>query len=79
MCYEPADHTVEPRQAAAAWAIYAALLVTALCAGIGPANSHNVSMHETLWAQRGAVMTTSTWLHDEHGHIGTGCAYHSES
>jgi len=77
MCYEPADHTVEPRQAAAAWAIYAALLMTALGASSGPANSR--SMHETLLAQRGAAMTTSTWLHDEHGHIGTGCAYHSES
>ena len=75
MSYEPADHTVEPRQAAAAWVIYAALLVTALG---GPANSHSDSMHETLLAQRGAV-TMSTWIHDEHGHIGPGCADHSDS
>ncbi len=78
MCYEPADHAVEPPQAAAAWVIYAALLVTALGAGIGPANSHSGSLYATLSAQRGAV-TMSTWIHDEHGHIGTGCPDHGES
>jgi hypothetical protein len=78
MYYEPADHTIEPRQTAAAWVIYAALLVTALGASINPANSHSGSLYATLLAQRGAV-TTSTWIHDEHGHIGTGCADHSDS
>jgi len=78
MCYKPADHTIEPRQTAAAWVIYAALLVTALGAGIGPANSHSGSLYATELAQRGAV-TMSTWIHDEHRHIGTGCADHGES
>ena len=78
MCYEPADHDVEPRQAVAAWVIYAALLLTALGAGIGPANSHSGSLYATLSAQRGAAMM-STWNHDENGHIGTGCADHGES
>jgi hypothetical protein len=78
MCYEPADHTVEPRQAAAAWVVYAALLVTALGASSGPANFPSDSIHEALLAQRG-VVTTPTWFHDEHGPIGTGCAHHTES
>jgi len=78
MCYEPADHTVEPRQTAAAWVIYAALLVTALGASINPANPHSGSLYATPLAERGAV-TTSTWIHDEHGQIVTGCADHRES
>ncbi len=76
MCYEPADHAIGPRQTAAAWFLYAALLVTALGAGINPANSQSASLHVTLLAQRGAV---ATWNHDEHGDVGTGCADHSES
>jgi len=78
MCYEPADHTIEPRQTAAAWVIYAALLVTALGASISPANSPSGSMYETPLARRGAA-TASAWIHDAHGHIGTGCVHHSES
>jgi hypothetical protein len=78
MCYEPADHTIEPRQTAAAWVIYAVLLVTALGASIGPTYSRSGSLEATQLAQRGAV-TMSTWVHDEHGHIGTGCADHSDS
>jgi hypothetical protein len=78
MCYEPTDHAIEPRQTAAAWVIYAALLVTALGASISSANLHSGSMSATLLAQRGTV-TTSTWIRDKHGHIGTGCADHSDS
>jgi hypothetical protein len=78
MGYQPADHTIEPRQTAAAWVIYAVLLVTALGASISTANSRSGGLYATQWAQRGAV-TTSTWLHDEHGHNGTGCADHSGS
>ena len=78
MCYEPADHTVEPRQAAAAWVIYAALLVTAFGASISPASFHIGSLYATELAQRGAV-TMPTWIHDEHGYIGPGCADHSDS
>jgi hypothetical protein len=78
MCYEPADHTIEPRQAAAAWVIYAALLVAAFGASKSPANSHNGSLYVTELAQRGAV-TMSSWIHDERGHIGAGCPDHSES
>jgi hypothetical protein len=78
MSYEPADHTIEPRQTAAAWVIYSALLVTALGASIGNANSRSGSLYVALLAQRGAA-TTSTRIHDEHGHIRTGCADHSES
>ena len=78
MCYEPADHTIESRQTAAAWVIYAALLVTALGASISTANSRSGGLYATLLAQRGAVKT-STWIHDERGHIGAGCADRSES
>jgi hypothetical protein len=78
MSYEPADHTIEPRQTAAAWVLYAALLVTALGASINPANSRSGSLYATLSAERGAV-TTSTGAHDEHGRIVTGCADHRES
>jgi hypothetical protein len=78
MGYEPADHTIEPRQAAAAWVIYATLLVTALGASISTADSRSGSLYATPLAQRGAV-TTSTRVHDECGHIGTGCAEHSDS
>jgi len=78
MCYEPADHAIEPRQTAAAWVIYAALLVTALGASISTANSRSSGLYATLLAQRGSVKT-STWIHDEHGHIGAGCVDHNES
>ena len=76
MSYEPADHAIELRHAGAAWIIYAALLVAALGASIGSADSHSASLHATLLAQRGAV---TTWNHDEHSHVGTGCADHSDS
>jgi hypothetical protein len=78
MCYEPTDHTIEPRQTAAAWVIYAALLVTALGASISTANSRSSSLYATDLAQRDAV-TTSTWIHDEQGHIDAGCAAHGDS
>jgi hypothetical protein len=57
MCYEPADHAIGPRQTAAAWFLYAALLATTLGASIGSADSHSASLHATLLAQRGAVAT----------------------
>jgi hypothetical protein len=78
MCYEPADHTIELRQAAAAWVIYAALLVTTFGASVSLANSHIDSLYTTELTQRG-VVTMSTWIHDKHGHIDPGCADHSDS
>jgi len=78
MGYEPDDHTIESRQTAAAWVIYATLLVTALGASISTANSRSGSLYGTPLAQRGAVRMP-TWVHDEYGHNGTGCAEHSES
>lgn len=76
MCYEPADHAVEPRQALAAWAIFATLLVTALGAGIGRADLHDSGGHEALQTRSGGagVMTLSAWLREEHDNQRSVCA-----
>ena len=55
MSYEPTDHALEPRQALAAWAIFAALLVMALGASISRADFHDRGGHETLLARSGGA------------------------
>jgi cyanate permease len=52
LSYEPADHSPEWRQALAAWALFAVLLVTAVGASIGRASFPD-GTHETSLARSG--------------------------
>ena len=69
MFYEPGDHALEPRQALAAWAVFAILLVTALGASIRHTD-FNRGNYETLLAQSSGVgvMTLSESHREEHDH-----------
>ena len=69
MFYEPRNHALEPRQALAAWAVLAILLVTALGASIRHTDFHR-SNYETLLAQSSGVgvMTLSEPRREEHNH-----------
>jgi hypothetical protein len=49
MSYDPSDYAVEPRRIVAAWAVCAALLVAALGANIGHANSDRGGVRTTCW------------------------------
>jgi hypothetical protein len=74
--YEPADHVPWPRQALAAWAIFAALLVTAFGANVVRAELHGSGGHRASQARAGdaVVATPSAWLHAERAHRRPVCA-----
>jgi len=54
MFYEPGNHALEPRQALAAWAVFAILLVTALGASIHHTDFYRGN-YKTLSAQSSGV------------------------